>query len=223
VSDAGGTRGTFITFEGIEGCGKSTQLSALARRLEASGLPVRTLREPGGTAAGEAIRTILLDPQMEGLDPRAELLLYEASRAQLVAEVIGPALDSGETVLCDRFYDSTTAYQGYARGLPLDEIAVLNAAATGGLAPDVTIVIDMDAAHALERARATSGRPDRLESESVAFHERVREGFLGIARQEPQRVLVVSGEGTAEEVAERVFDAVRASGVLTGMLDRSVR
>jgi len=211
-------RGVFITLDGVEGCGKSTQLKLLEQRLVSAGARVRLLREPGGTVVGEAIRAVLLDPEHLGLDSRAELLLYEASRAQLVAEVIEPALEAGEVVLCDRFYDSTTAYQGYARGLPLDEVARLNAAATGGLAPDLTIVIDVDPQDALERACDASGAPDRLESEDAAFHERVREGFLAVARAEPERVVVVSGEGSVEVVGERVLDAVRGSNVLRGVL-----
>ena len=210
--------GTFITFEGVEGSGKSTQLGLLAKRLELADVRIRCLREPGGTSVGEAIRRILLDPEHLGLDARAELLLYEASRAQLVAEVIEPALQAGDVVLCDRFFDSTTAYQGYARGLPLEEVARLNEAATGVLTPDLTIVIDVDPALVLERACDASGAPDRLELEDVAFHQRVREGFLAIARAEPQRVVVVDGEGPVEAVAGRVFDAVRGSGVLRGVL-----
>jgi dTMP kinase len=213
--------GVFITFEGVEGSGKSTQLGLTAKRLEAAGAPVRVLREPGGTAVGEAIRQILLDPQHVGLDARAELLLYEASRAQLVADIIEPALDWGEVVLCDRFYDSTTAYQGYARGLPLGEIARLNDIATSGLEPDLTIVIDVDPATVLARAVTASGRADRLELEDVAFHERVREGFLAVARAEPQRVVVVDGSGSVEEVAARVWDAISGSGVLRGALPAS--
>lgn len=213
--------GTFVTFEGVEGSGKSTQLRLLAQRLEVAGMPVRVVREPGGTKAGEAIRAVLLDPEHYGLDARAELLLYEASRAQLVAEVVAPALEAGEVVLCDRFFDSTTAYQGYARGLPLDEIQELNTAATGGLVPDLTVVIDIDPAHALTRARTASGRPDRLEQEDESFHERVRAGFLAIARHEPQRVIVVSGDGSIDEVAERVLAAVRGTGLFRGVLPAS--
>jgi dTMP kinase len=213
--------GTFITFEGVEGSGKSTQLGLLAKRLELAGATVRSLREPGGTAVGEAIRRILLDPQHIGLDARAELLLYEASRAQLVADIIEPALDWGEIVLCDRFFDSTTAYQGYARGLPLEEIARLNAFATSGLEPDLTIVLDVDPAAVLARAVAASGSADRLELEDIAFHERVRDGFLAIARAEPERVVVVDGEGPAEVVAERVLDAVVGSGIVRGALPAS--
>jgi len=210
--------GVFITFEGVEGCGKSTQARLFAERLTAAGVVVRTLREPGGTQVGEAIREILLDPANVLLDPRAELLLYEASRAQLVAEVIKPALAAGEVVVCDRFYDSTTAYQGYARGIALDEIGRINEAATGGLVPDLTIVVDIDPATGLERACRASEGADRLEAEELAFHERVREGFLAIARAEPDRMLVVSGEGTAEQVAERIEHAVRGTGLLSGVL-----
>lgn len=199
-------RGAFITFEGGEGSGKSTQLRALAARLQAAGLPVRVLREPGGTAVGEAVRALLLDPEHIGLDATAELLLYEASRAQLVADVIEPALEAGEIVLCDRFYDSTTAYQGHARGLPLACIHDLNSIATGGLAPDRTVVLDVDPELGIERA--TRHGADRLEGESRAFHEAVRAGFLAIAAEEPVRVRVVDASGTPEEVAERVSAAL---------------
>ncbi len=198
--------GLFITFEGGEGSGKSTQLRLLARRLEGAGLPVRMLREPGGTAAGEAIRHILLDPDHAGLDARAELLLYEAARAQLVAEVIEPALAAGEIVLCDRFFDSSTAYQAYGRGLPLEEVRALNAAATGGLAPDRTLVLDVDPALGIERATASGA--DRLEAEDRAFHERVRAGFLAVAEAEPVRVVVLSAAGTVDDVSACVSSAL---------------
>jgi len=211
-----GREGVFITFEGVEGCGKSTQLALLANRLTSAGTPVRVLREPGGTTPGEAIREILLDPLHAGLDDRAELLLYEASRAELVAEVIAPALEAGEVVLCDRFSDSTTAYQGYARGLPLDDVERLNAFATGDVVPDLTVVLDLDPALGLERA--TGSGADRLESESVEFHRRVREGFLAIARAAPHRVVVIDAEGPREEIAERIWAVVAASGVLGGVL-----
>jgi len=210
----------FLTFEGGEGSGKSTQIRSLARDLDAAGLSVRVLREPGGTAASEAIRAILLDPDHIGLDARAELLLYEAARAQLVAEVIEPALAAGEVVLCDRFYDSTTAYQGYGRGLPAAEIASLNASATGGLTPDRTLVLDVDPVLGLHRA--TRRGADRLESEDIGFHERVRAGFVAIARDEPGRVRVVDAGGSVEDVAEAVRAALsdipalrRALGAVT--------
>lgn len=211
--------GLFVTFEGGEGSGKSTQLKRLAQRLESSGLAVRTLREPGGTGVGEAIRHILLDPSSAGLDPRAELLLYEAARAQLVAEVIEPALAAGETVLCDRFFDSTTAYQGHARGLDLDEVAALNTAATAGLAPDRTILLDIDVALGIERA--TCEGADRLECEDAAFHERVRAGFLAIAAAEPARVRVVDASGTPDAVAERVAAALADLPALATVLGQT--
>ena len=195
-------RGVFITFEGGEGCGKSTQQRLLARRLEAAGLTVRSLREPGGTAVGEAVRSVVLDPEHTGLDAVAELLLYEAARAQLVCEVIEPALQGGEVVLCDRFFDSSTAYQGYARGLPLDRIAALNTIATGGLMPDRTLVLDLGAG--LGVTRATREGADRLEGEDMAFHERVRAGFLRIAADNPARVRVIDASGDVETVAVRI-------------------
>lgn len=197
-------RGIFITFEGGEGCGKSTQQRLLARRLEAAGLTVRTLREPGGTVVGEAVRSVLLDPEHSGLDATAEVLLYEAARAQLIAEVIEPALAAGEIVLCDRYFDSSTAYQGHARGLPLAQIEQLNRIATGGLMPDRTLLLDIDAVLGIQRA--TSRGADRLEGEDIAFHERVRAGFLRIAAENPDRVHVVDASGSLEDVAARIAD-----------------
>jgi dTMP kinase len=200
------SRGLFITFEGGEGSGKSTQLARLARRLEAAGVPVRVLREPGGTAVGEMVRGVLLDPEHVGLTPAAELMLYEASRAQLVAEVIEPALESGEIVLCDRFYDSTTAYQGFGRGLDREQIRLLNAAATGGLAPDRTLVLDVDPVLGIERA--TRYGADRLEAEGIAFHQRVRDGFATLAAEEPERVRIVDASGDLDTVAALVSAAL---------------
>lgn len=209
--------GAFVTFEGCEGCGKSTQLRLLAARLLEASVPVLVTREPGGTAIGERIRELLLDPEHDAMAASCELLLYEASRAQLVAEVIEPALARGEVVLCDRFSDSTTAYQGFGRGLPLDQIAALNLAATAGVQPDRTILLDLDAALGVQRATAQSGA-DRLEAEDFAFHERVREGFLSIARDEPGRIRVVDANGTPEDVAERVVDALRDLPVIARAL-----
>ena len=199
-------RGAFITFEGGEGSGKSTQIARLARRLQAAGLKVRVLREPGGTRVGEAVRALLLDPEHAGLDSTAELLLYEASRAQLVAEVIEPALAAGEVVLCDRFYDSTTAYQGHARGLDLARIRELNTVASLGIVPDRTVVLDIDPDAGV--TRATRNGADRLEGESAAFHRAVRAGFLAIAAEEPARVVVVDALGSMEVVSERVSAAL---------------
>lgn len=205
-SDAAAANGTFITFEGGEGTGKSTQIRLLAERLEAAGLSVRMLREPGGTVVGEAVRHILLDPSHAEMGVSAEILLYEASRAQLVDQVIRPALAAGEVVICDRFTDSTTAYQGYARGVDLARIAELNRAATGGLVPDRTLVLDVDPEVGV--ARATTHSADRLESEDLAFHRRVREGFLAIAAEEPDRVRIVDASGSAGQVARRVSAAL---------------
>jgi dTMP kinase len=200
------TRGAFITFEGGEGSGKSTQITRLAERLEVAGIPYCVLREPGGTAVGEIVRTLLLDPKHTGLDDTTELLLYEACRAELVSDVIEPALESGEVVICDRFYDSTTAYQGFGRGLPLDQIAELNMIATDGLVPDRTIVLDVEPTLGIDRA--TRKGADRLEGESLAFHERVRDGFLAIAEQEPGRVRVVDASATPGVVAEKIAAAL---------------
>lgn len=210
-------RGVFITVEGGEGSGKSTQLRILSRRLAGLGLKVRELREPGGTRTGEAVRSILLGHEHAGLDPRAELLLYEAARAQLVAEVIAPGLESGEVILCDRFYDSSTAYQGYGRGLPLDEVRALNRAATGGLEPDVTLLFDVDPMIGLERA--TREGADRLESEDVSFHERVRSGFLELARQESGRMRVVDASQSIEAISEAAFQALASHPALAGLIE----
>lgn len=199
-------RGRLVTFEGGEGAGKSTQIRLLADRLAASGYRVRLLREPGGTAVGEAVRSILLDTAHAGMDPRAELLLYEAARAQLVGEVIEPALESGEIVLCDRFYDSTTAYQGFGRALDVQRVGDLNELATGGLRPDLTIVLDIDPRAGV--TRATAHGADRLEAEGDSFHELVRSGFLEIAAREPERVIVIDGARSVDDVASDVWVAV---------------
>ena len=209
-------RGVFITFEGGDGSGKSTQLKLLAHRLEAAGIPVRVLREPGGTAVGEAVRAILLNPDHVGLDDTAEILLYEAARAQLVSEVIEPALEAGTTVLCDRFYDSSTAYQAYGRGLDATMVAGLNAAATGGLTPDVTVYLALPVGEAMPRA--TAGGADRIEGEPHDFHQRVLDGFEAIAAADPARVVRVDASGTPERVAECVWAAVRPAAVSRGVL-----
>lgn len=190
--------GFFITFEGVEGSGKSTQMEMLKGYLEARGEDVLALREPGGTLLGEKVRGILLNSSDEPVDPMAELFLYEACRAQVVANVIRPALKSGRTVICDRFTDSTLAYQGYARGLPLDAVREMNERATGGLAPGLTILIDLSPEEGLKRAWARiNGKrgslEDRFEKESVLFHKKVREGYLKIAESESTRVRVVDG------------------------------
>ena len=197
----------FITFEGGEGSGKSTQIALLASALRELGETVLTVREPGSSVVGESIRATLLDPANAAMSDRAELLLYEAARAQVVDEVIRPALEAGTVVLADRYFDSTTAYQGYGRGLNLDEIAQLNAFAVGGLVPDRTVVLDIPADEGLTRALSI-GQPDRLEQQALAFHERVREGFLDIALTEPNRVRVVDAVQNVDAVFADVLFAV---------------
>lgn len=204
----------FITLEGIEGSGKTTQLRTLAERLRQRGMRVRTTREPGGCPIADAVRDILLHPANSALVPRAELLLYAAARAQHVDEVILPALKGGETVLCDRFTDATVAYQGHGRGLDMPLIAELNTLAAGDLVADLTLLLDMPAEDGLRRARrrgaTTQGnREDRFEQESLEFHRRIREGYLAIARREP-RVRIVDARGSEAEVAARIDAAVNA-------------
>ena len=199
-------KGVFITFEGCEGCGKSTQVRKLEDHLKAQGCEVMSTREPGGTSVAESIRSILLDPGNETLSPVTELLLYEAARAQHVRERILPALEAGKIVLSDRFFDSTTAYQGAGRGLGTEDVVRLHAIATGGLTPDLTIVIDVPAALGL--ARATQGGSDRIEREKIDFHERVRAEFLRLAQAEPERIRVVDGTRSIVEVAAAIREIV---------------
>ena len=197
-----GARGTFITLEGPDGCGKSTQAALLATELEAAGREVVRLREPGGTAISEKVRSILLDPANAEMCPECELMLYEASRAQLVREVIEPALGRGAVVLCDRYYDSTYAYQAGGRGISDELVRRANELGSCGCSPDRTLVLDIDPATAY--ARATAGGADRMEAEGVAFQERVRAAYLRLAEEEPGRVRVVDASGEKDEVAARV-------------------
>lgn len=174
-------RGLLITFEGIDGCGKTTQVTALKNSLESKGTKVIVIREPGATLIGEKIRSILLDKANDKMSSETEVLLYEAARAQIVNEVIRPALRAGEVVICDRFYDSSVAYQGFARGLPLESIDFLNRFATGGLEPDLTFLLDLPAEAAWERMNDREGAHDRLEIEGLGFMEKVRAGYLELA------------------------------------------
>ncbi len=185
-------RGIFLTFEGTEGCGKSTQIRLLADALRERGVDPLLVREPGGTASGEMIRHLLQHaPEGTALTPEAELLLFAASRAQLVREVIRPALEAGRTVISDRFLDSTTVYQGVARKIPPDATARINDFAAGTCRPDLTFLIDLDRATAL--GRMGDRIPDRIERESEQFFEAVRQGYLDLAAREPQRIKVVDG------------------------------
>jgi dTMP kinase len=204
-------RGFFITIEGIEGCGKTTQAMMLAQYLKKKGVKVLHTREPGGTDIGKRVRAVLLDPESKGITGLAELLLYSADRAQHLSEVVEPALKRGVTVLCDRFTDATVAYQGYGRGLDMEVIESLNGMATGGCYPDLTLLLDLPVEVGLGRA---IGRNDkngiyseaRFEMEAVKFHKKVRKGYLSIAACEPGRVKVIHAGGTVREVK----DAVRA-------------
>lgn len=208
-------RGTFITLEGADGCGKSTQVALLADAIQAAGREVVRLREPGGTSISEKIRALVLDPDNAEMAPECELLLFEVSRAQLVRQVIEPALARGAVVLCDRFYDSTYAYQAAGRALDARVISQANALGSCGVTPDLTLVLDMDTKDAL--ARATRGGADRLEAEGVAFQERVRQGYLDLAAAESGRVHVVDATGSTEEVLGRLVD--EAAPLVDGLLD----
>ena len=192
--------GLLVTFEGIEGCGKTTQVGLTKAFIEEQGYPCLVTQEPGGVPLGQEIRRLLLDKTDLRIDPLAELFLLEANRAQHVAEVIRPALKKGLLVLCDRYTDATVAYQGAGRGVEASLIEQMNQAATGGLTPQMTILLDCPVAVGMARAKGE----DRFEREDIAFHERVRKGYLQIARQEPQRVQVLSGEGTQMEIQERI-------------------
>jgi dTMP kinase len=195
-------RGRLIAFEGGEACGKSSQAARLAEHLGA----VLT-REPGGTAVGERIRALVLDRRAAGLDARAETLLMAAARAQHVAEVVRPALDRGQHVVTDRFSASTLAYQGYGRGLDLDEVRRVCDWATDGLWPDVSVLLDVPPEEARTRRSQEGGRRDRMEDEDDRFHDRVAKGFAALADAEPDRWIVVDGVGSVDEVAHRVLTA----------------
>lgn len=198
-------KGKFITFEGIEGCGKTTQIKLLDEYLRKNGYGTLLTREPGGTEIGDKIRRILLDSANKKMHPITELLLYGASRSQHIEELIRPALADGKIVLCDRYSDSTTAYQGAARRLDLKKLDEMDKIATSSLKPDLTIVIDITAKEGLGRA-TRRGIPDRLEQENLDFHERVREGYLAIAKKEPDRVLVVDGSKDIETVHKNIIN-----------------
>ncbi|BDP42449.1 thymidylate kinase [Deinococcus aetherius] len=196
----------FITFEGPEGAGKSTQLARLASRLAGAGVPHLVTREPGGTGLGTRVREVLLDPALD-IDPLPEFLLYSASRAQLVREVICPALSRGEVVLCDRYADSSRAYQGAGRGLDRELLETVTREAAGGLTPDLTVLLDLDPAVGLARA-ASRGQPDRLERADLAFHARVREEFLALAAREPGRFLLLDATRDPDTLEEDIWAAV---------------
>jgi len=197
-------RGLLITFEGPDGSGKSTQLRLLSAWLKEEGYTVLTTREPGGTPIGEAIRALLHDCSHTEMTPNAEILLYSASRAQLVSEVIRPALERGMYVLCDRYFDSTYAYQGYGRGLPLETLRTITEFAVGGLKPDLTIYLDISPEAGLARRTQGGEEMNRLDREALDFHKRVRAGYHSLASNEPERWLMVDATGSVEVVQERL-------------------
>jgi len=195
----------FITFEGSEGCGKSTQVQRLAARLERAGVPHLVTREPGGTPIGETIRELLqFASHNSGMTPETELLLFEASRSQLVREVIKPALERGMCVIVDRFFDSTTVYQGAARKLDGEMVKRLNAFAVGDCIPNVTFVLDIDAANTKLRMQKPR-RPDRMEQEPEEFYERVREAYRELAAREPNRIVLIDGSRNADEIDNEIW------------------
>lgn len=205
-------RGKFITFEGSEGCGKSTQIRLLVEHLQARGLEIVLTREPGGTVVGEKIRHLLqYDPESANLTDESELLLFAASRAQLVRELILPALEEGKWVVADRFFDSTTIYQGVGRGLDPGAVRAINAFAVGAAVPDLTILFDLDAATGHARAvKASGSKEDRMESEPLAFFEAVRQGYLKLAAAEPERIAVVDASAGIAEVTDSVYRLVES-------------
>jgi dTMP kinase len=198
--------GVFITVEGIEGSGKSTQVRLLADYLRGMQLCVTETREPGGTEIGETIRRVLLSPSGEQISAETELLLILACRADHVDSVIRPALERGEVVISDRYADATVAYQGFGRGIDLERIRGLNEAATGGLSPDLTVLLDLDVEDGLARVEGRSGkmRTDRFERETLEFHKRVRDGYIDAASREPDRVKLVRADEEVEIIHERV-------------------
>ena len=205
--------GRFLTFEGCEGCGKSTQIGLTLAWLRSAGLKVHEVREPGGTPVGEKIRHLLKhDDDGDHMKPETELLLFAASRAELVRHLIHPALAKGEWIIADRFHDSTTVYQGYARGLPMEEVAFINRFAIAKREPDLTLVLDLDPAEARSRALRRprpAGQKDRLEDLDLKFYEAVAEGYRSLAKHQPQRVKLIDASGSREQTFARIQEELR--------------
>lgn len=200
-------KGIFITFEGIDGAGKTTQIQKLAEALRNEGYDVTTLREPGGTVVSERIRELLLDVRNQGMQPITEAFLYASARAQMVDEILIPLLENGKIVLMDRFVDSTIAYQGYGRGLPIEFLMELNRLATRGMEPGLTILLDLDPAEAGGRMTAAGGAPDRIEQEGIIFQQKVRQGYLDFAAAR-KRFVVIPAAQSFEVVFREVHRAV---------------
>jgi len=203
-------KGTFITFEGIDSCGKSIQLELLAQKIVNHHKSLSIIREPGGTPVAENIRTLLLDNTEESMSPATELLLFSAARAQLVEQKISPLLDSDHFILCDRFYDSTTAYQGYGRGIDIEFIQRLNDFASHGIKPDITFLFDISVKEMNIRMLKNEIKADRMESESKLFFERVRQGFLKIANDNPDRFVVLDGHKPIKDIEENIWNYFRS-------------
>ncbi len=201
-------KGLFITFEGVEGCGKTTQWLTLSKKLEKQGFPVLKTREPGGTKFSEQIRELMLSSPIEGITPICEAFLVCASRNQHIIKKIQPALAAGNLVLCDRFSDSTLAYQGYARGLNIPTLRKLNEFSTYGIKPDLTLLFDIPVSTGLARRKHHHKVQDRLDKESKTFHEKVRKGYLTLANRDPTRVKIIDGRKTSEQVAQQVLKIV---------------
>jgi dTMP kinase len=220
-------KGWFITFEGTEGSGKTTQVEMFCKYLEKHGISHFRTHEPGGTPIGDAIRKILLDRQNTAMRPDTELLLYLASRAQLFHQLILPALGKGQVVVCDRFADSTVAYQGYGRGIDLQWILTLNSQILGGQKPDLTILVDYPVEDGLRRTRRRIDEQvegfcqDRFEREELAFHQRVRSGYLKIAEEEPHRVVVLNGRTSPQKLHAEILSVIAKRCPLPCLLDRS--
>lgn len=202
-------KGIFITFEGIDGCGKSTQTALCREWLESLGKTVLLVREPGGTKIGEKIRGLLLDKNNDGMAPMTELFLFEAARAQIVEETIKPALEEGKAVICDRFFDSSFAYQGCARGLGAEMVSRLNKDATGGLAPDITFFLDISVEKAIMRREGRGGEKDRIESAGDSFQEKVRKGFIRAA-SEDKRIVTIDASDTPEVIFKQIQEKIEA-------------
>lgn len=203
--------GVFITFEGSEGCGKTTQIKSLSNKLKTLGKNVEITREPGGTQIGESIRHLLQDPlNADKITPITELLLFSACRSELSERIIKPALARGDFVVCDRFYDSTYVYQGIGRSLNLSYIEQLKTISVGTLIPDLTIILDLNASTGLERAEnRQSGTLDRIEAESLQFFEKIRQGYLDLAKSEPERFFVIDGSLSVQEIESIIWDEVK--------------
>ena len=202
-------RGLFITFEGTDGAGKTTQIQRLSTELRQTGYDICLTREPGGTPISEQIRDMLLNPDHGEMAATTELLLYAASRAQHVSEIIKPALESGKIVISSRFADAMVVYQGYGRGLDLERINRLNRIATDGVTPDVTFVLDLPVEIGLQRVQKSRGGLDRLEREKIDFHQRLRDGYRALAEQEPQRLKLVDAQASPEQVYAQIEAAIQ--------------